>query len=572
MTFIKKIDYFITQNIKIISIFLIILAILLQTHVRYTNNRMGSDQLLQISSANSFIHGHGFSIANASVKDLSKTNYKALTSFPYGYGLLMSPLLIITNNNYELSELILAFFGLILLFVFLYKLLLILSNYTNKYLIPLIFLFWAFTYTPFRHLGVPDILSLSLYVTTIYYSSKLILSFDDFKNKKKYLYAVVIGIIAFLCSFVRYAYYPLTLLIPLTFIGITIFYNKKFWKIASIITIVTVGLVLLQIFSTTYTQETSEMMVTGVLHLKGLLLCTGIFSNAFFADNIIFNFFLKYTGAINIPIWLFTIYSIISLLIFIFLVIGIIQIIRKYFNSIFKTKKINPLPLIIIFSSITILTTLLFYIFLYIQKDINLEEFFNKNYLYKYMAIVSRYYAPIFLFTQICTFLFITLKPNIINNKIKSFFSLIIILAFIYNLSHWAYLRTKFSIYDRQVNMELMNNPKSSINDFNKLQVIFKKNKIPIVYVFNNEEQKRNFRQLNTIYYAMANGIPILNFSNMKNTDLYSSKPIDLMISVYKTNPNKNRLYFCKKNKAKKILSLNNIDMDIYCIKIKPEE
>ena len=515
---------------------LLIIAVLMQTYVVHISSRMGSDEIRQIASANNFIHGHGFAIPSINQSNCT-IEYTKLEDWPLGYSLAISPFLLITNNNFEISDLILFFISLLLLFLITHKLLLLIIPKEKYWSLSLFFIFLSFAYTPFRHLGVSDILSIGIYLLIIY----LIINFFYYSQSlyKEILLILSISLLSAILSFIRYAFYPHTLSIFCFFILAAFCFHKKLniklLAYSFFILLFSALFIYIQIRSQTYTASLTTNYLSGSESFSnsGIKILYAPFFNAFFPDNIFYSLFFQITGYNTIPIVLFGIISFVSFILLFFL----LKIILPSFSPIFSfyfTKSSNPtvsssqtiVNYLYLTAFFTILCNIIFLFIIYKGSALSWDKLLGKNSLYTYYAVISRYISITYFFTILSFFIYSVLHKN---NFLKKTLFILFFCSFIFQFSHWLYLRSMFSLTDRQKNMSEMNLPYGSYNDFILLHKKISTEKERIIYIVTEDEKTNYYRQLRSEFFVSANGgitMEPQNFIHFKCDDLINDYKI----------------------------------------------
>ncbi|HQH19423.1 MAG TPA: hypothetical protein PKZ43_07695 [Bacteroidales bacterium] len=553
---------------------LLIIAVLMQTYVVHISSRMGSDDMFQIASTKNFINGHGFTIPRVNT-DNCKVEYNRLEDWPLGYSLTIAPLLYITNNNFELSELIIHFLALFLLFFATLKILLLIIPPEKKWSISLLFIFFTFAYVPFRHTNNADLLCLGIYLSIIYFIIKF---YQNSHNLfKEFLFIFGISLLSASLSFIRYAFYPHTLSIFCFFILAAFCFHKKLniklLAYSFFILLFSALFIYIQIRSQTYTASLATNYLSGSESFSnsGIKIFYAPFFNAFFPDNIFYSIYFQISGNNTIPIVLFGIISFVSFILLFFL----LKIILPSFSPIFSfyfTKNRNTivsssqakLHFLYLTALFTILCNIFFLFIIYKGSVLSWAELLGKNSLYTYYAVISRYISITYFFTILTFFIYIVLHKN---NFLKKTLFILFFCSFIFQFSHWLYLRSKFSLTDRQKNMSEMNLPYGSYNDFILLHKKISTEKERIIYIVTEDEKTNYYRQLRSEFFVSANGgitMEPQNFIHFKCDDLINDYKI--LVAKHKIYDNIYINQILSNNKHIHYICLKNSNIDIYQI------
>lgn len=190
-------------------LFFLVVSITLLLRIEYevVYNDYGGDKAHQLSAAKHFLEGKNISRCDVDTSDLSIDNYSTFSSWPYGYPLMVSLGSVLTGDFLRAS-ILLDVGAVILLTVVSLQLVSLLGVDRRGRMVVLLFL--AFTHAPFIYTTSSGLIALSFYMLTFCYSLRLLLGGEQHPLKW-----VMLGSILFLPSFLRYAYYPLIVPIPL---------------------------------------------------------------------------------------------------------------------------------------------------------------------------------------------------------------------------------------------------------------------------------------------------------------------------------------------------------------------
>ena len=505
----KKLLSFLSKN----KLYFVVFAVLVHTYIVHIATHVSGDQLIQIASVNNFLNGHGFTISSIDTNTY-QVQYTKLEDWPLGYSLLVAPLLKITNYNFDLSELLMYFFSYLLLFFTTYKILLLIIPKEKQWSISILFIFFTFAHTPFRHLTSTDLLTVGFYLLIIYLI--IIFFYKPHSLVKEILLILSISLLSAFLSFLRYAYYPHTLSIFCFFILGAIFFKIKItWKTifyTFIIFSISALFTYFQINSQTYSLNLASQFLSGdatIINSAAKFLYSPFF-NAFFTDYIIYNFYFQISGSLSIPLILFVSISFASLILLFFLIIITYRSFKYLINIIFKKNKdsfdsthqpiLNFINCTAIF---TIICNLLFMFIIYKGFPFSWERLLGKSYLYESYPVISRYIVLTYYFTIIVFYLFIILnKINFLKKIIISLF----IFSFIFQFTHWIYLRSKFSLYDRNENLSQLDFPSGCNSDLIELNNKISEEKKKLIYIISEATHINNYRHPSSVGLVQANG------------------------------------------------------------------
>lgn len=434
---IKKNSYLFTVIVSVI----LLLLVTLNRDFAYLN--LGYDYVLQSTVTKSFVEGHGFSVPYANPEDIAEIHYKKVGLWPLGYSILHAPILVLTNYDIIFSYRIMSIITNIFLICTLLLILLQLAASHKKWFIPAIMVFWAFSYYPFKYIGVNDKMSIAFFLLSFWLTIKYFKVFDLISKKKAINLLILIGFTSFLPSFFRFAYYPISFVIPFTIIAFKYFKQKKLDFITLLPFAITAFLILTQMFlmNSYFGADAGSIddvlpEKTKLIYWENLKSYDAIFLNAFVDDE---NMTKLTDQFLPFEIHKFFAFFISSLLIFIGIIIGLLKV--------YKTKKFSlnnnylQFTFIAIFSSLTTVGFLLAISLWY--PPFSLEgETFNRTWIW-----FTRYHALVLVFIQIFIFSFL-FHAEIQFKKITKFlFVLVLLVSTAINGFYWLYHEKKFETY-----------------------------------------------------------------------------------------------------------------------------
>jgi hypothetical protein len=160
------------------------------------------DKARQLVIAQNFSAGEGFTLRTADPRDLADTISLRIPWWPIGYPFLMSSLNVLFHD-YILSSIVLDLLGVLVLFKSFFTFFRVLDLGRRPFILFLIFT--AFSFAPYFYLGSTDFLSAALYL----------LALSMALDRPGAARCVTLGAAVFVAAFLRYAYYPFTVIIPI---------------------------------------------------------------------------------------------------------------------------------------------------------------------------------------------------------------------------------------------------------------------------------------------------------------------------------------------------------------------
>lgn len=191
---------------KDVSVICFSLAIVIKILLIFYFLQIDCDKLFQAMAGKNLAGGHGLTIKQVHVSNLSKENYEPLVGWPPAYSVFFAVIYSFVKDL-DVSTFIIDIICVILFFVLLRKLLRQLQF--PDYLINLLILFNGCAITPYIEGSTPtDLLTLMLFVYNCSLTIKL------FTQKKPVLPGILLGFSNILLAWFRYMYIPVTFIIP----------------------------------------------------------------------------------------------------------------------------------------------------------------------------------------------------------------------------------------------------------------------------------------------------------------------------------------------------------------------
>lgn len=471
------------------------------TLIVYSSIRPGADQLIQFGSALNFID-HG-SFEYTYINENGEIIRNWVYDWPVFYRIYILPILLISGKNIEVTciiSMILSYFIFVLSLGFLLKR----SNINqNNTVLKILLVAFPLSFVPIRYFSDIDLIALSF----LFFAIGSVLEYTFYSNKIFYLILSVV-LTGFL-PVVRYAYAVNCIVLTIIIIYVLLFIRKKSMRYVVLLTIPVSSIMSLlwnPYFvnkSNAYTTEIHSVVQNETIYFWLKPFYAPIF-NAFYPDYIIMSLLKKFPSLYEkFAVSTLTSFMIISLIIFVF-------IINLFIKQLKSLKNIfNPENRFSITMLIVLLSNLLFYVILYRNEYYTYNEIHNDIFMYKSLGVVSRYFGPIYL-----TFILFSISVYFLSrNKILKY---LFLSSFVLGFLHFLYLRTVYHPFNREENMNIVNNPKGSYKDLMNINNIILEEKQPVYFVDSISESNDNIRQLGPRNIARASGCLELKTTNVK--------------------------------------------------------
>jgi hypothetical protein len=195
---------------KDVSVICFILAICIKILLTWSFLKVHDDKLYQALAGKNLIEGHGLTLKQVHVSNLSKEYYESLVGWPPGYSVVFG-IIYKFVNDVDVSCFIIDIIFIVLYFIILRKLLKQLDF--PVYLINVFVLFNGSSITNYIIHSTPtDLITLVLSLHIFYFSIRV------FKNEKDVAEVALLAILNVIPAWFRYMYIPITFVIPAFFI------------------------------------------------------------------------------------------------------------------------------------------------------------------------------------------------------------------------------------------------------------------------------------------------------------------------------------------------------------------
>ena len=189
------------------------MALLIRAHATMMLPDLPPDKLRQLATARQWAEGKGVSLAYAQTDDLASFRYVPVGVWPPGYAVLAGTFLKL-GLDYVKASLLADLVGILFFFLGLFFIAKLLQPYLSPPFSVGLFLYFSVAYSPFRLIFSTDLLSLGFFISAFALMLYLIQNAAKLPKKQVYLLALVMAALAFLPSFFRFSYYPLSFALP----------------------------------------------------------------------------------------------------------------------------------------------------------------------------------------------------------------------------------------------------------------------------------------------------------------------------------------------------------------------
>jgi hypothetical protein len=383
------------QRIPFLIVFFFLLSFFFRLWLTVHYAELGSDKCYQLVAAKHINEGKGYSLATQNAENLEETVYRPLSGWPPGYSLLIAALQKL-SGDYIAAAWVLDVAAVLVFYTVLWLFLRWYYHNMKKHVAVFMFIFLGFSSAPFYMLFSTDFLSLSFYML----ASVLFIRWLE-EGQKNYWLPGIFFIAALLPPFLRYGYYPMTLVFPF-FLFVMAFLKKKkkyAWQSLVLAAAFLAFIIGYSYFQYVFTGQSTPMSggrhinEPGRLFFSNLKMFNPFFYNSFFQDGVIVN---RITG--NKLAFYNALKILFSVSLFLLVLKTGIDEVRKKQNGYFN-----------IFVLLTILANAGYLILVSVRN--NADSNTTGTWVWTYVK-EFRYYAPSYFFT----FLFLLYNSKNVKN------------------------------------------------------------------------------------------------------------------------------------------------------------
>ena len=521
-----------------INLFVLILAIIIRGFSEYLIADLPTDKTFQITSATHLADLKGISLAHADSSDLAKTVYERIGLWPPGYALLVAPLLA-TGLDWFSAALIIDILAVCLFFISWHLIFYSIREHIPPYFPSVVFLYWAFAISPFRHLYSTDLIALSFCSLGFLGLIKAM----KYLEKLSFPYILLTSFTFFSSSLFHYGFYSVSISFPLILILFAYIKNKSLIKPAFYSLIGTVVFIILQmaylkfyVGDAYYLNEYHPNPLEN-FHFYNLKKFDPFVVNSFFDSHLV----NRYLGSFQSSV--FTI--VFSLLIFFILALSFAR--ELFYNKIrdWTIKHWFYLSgLIIVVMKILLLVVL----------SLRYPPEYNG---WSYVG-EPRYFSVAFLFLPLFL-IFFTMNRKEKWQRINAVFcNLIIGLAIVFSSIVNIFLLKKYSLYTPIANTCKYYHYSKELYSFIEESVFIKQKE---TIVFCNAQDN----YINELF--LMEGLKTIDFNQLP-TEIKTSRDIKILIAL-DDNSRKEASLFLKNHKSRKLLSLKDLNAEIWEVSIQ---
>lgn len=211
---------------KSTGIVFLVTAIIVKVVLQYISFSLLGDKSHQLLAAKNLLEGHGITINQFFLNDLSQEKFTPLVGWPPGYSLVMAPLLWLCNNDFITAAIV---FDMLCVFPFFFYLIKLLNFFCLKpWLNNLFILFSGFFFYPITSSGCTNMIAVTCMMAGFYY---LLLLMNNGKNNFRLV--LLVSIFFFLAGLFRYNYIPVVFCCPVLLLVAGFINKNKQWIKAS---------------------------------------------------------------------------------------------------------------------------------------------------------------------------------------------------------------------------------------------------------------------------------------------------------------------------------------------------
>jgi hypothetical protein len=538
-----------------VSFLAFVVALVVRAHATLMLPDLPPDKLRQLSTARQWAEGNGVTMAYAHTDDLANFNFVPVGVWPPGYAILVGTLLKL-NVDYVEAAIIADLVGVSSFFFGLFLLVRIFKPYVNPFFSILLFIYFSVAYSPFRLIFSTDLLSLGFFVSSFALMLHMIVKAPDMSSVKKYFLAFVVAVLAFLCSFFRFSYYPLSFAIPFIMLLYGMLKVNALRKPA----LLSFGALILFIFLLLSYQKLVANNLNYLTDYHPEQFNHFQFQNLIKFDPVLANAFLPVFQLKKVLGYRIAL----GMVLFIsgFVAVAIFQGPIAVLVNQLRRKAIEISPISVFYSTGLILCAVnIFFITVLSLRFHPLPVEWTSDGLWTYVQ-ETRYFAPTLTF--IILFVLTIAFYSLIGNKIISTLAkAILFLAFSFSTVTYIYYLKKYSWLDPSTNMRQFYHLSQDLPAFLKRYNIQEAPE-PVVFVSNNQEYTID------LLFSIE-GAALLDGTRLIKTPVRTSAPVRLLIAVdqHRKNHVDQKLYeFSVKHGAQLISVIDDINTEVWELKV----
>lgn len=540
-----------------------LLGFLLRAYTAFILPEFTADEHVQLASARHLAEGHGVSLVRVNPSDLASPVFVPLNLWPPGLAVVAAPLLQAGLPPFTVSR-VLDIIGLGVFFMA-WLLLFRQIKGLSKWVPVLFFLLAGISYSPCRLLGTTDIFSLAFSCLAL--SLLLWLFGRERENRvRRFAWAMAFffGVSSFLPSFFRFAYYPVSILLPLMLVGLVWRFRRPLLPMALLSLIITLALLVGQQLyqyqigqSLTYLSS-HHSVSDRWLFPENLLEFDPVLVNSLFPEFLIRNKIgAGAAGIFNLSV---------SIVVGIVLALAFRQLIRRV-KLAFTLQKPPPIREVFFLVLTCIGGAVLFFLVLMSLLFSPLPADWVPSGYWTYVQ-ETRYFAPVLVFLSLLLLL-VALKQYFRLGKVWVLTARMLLLASVgVSLSLLGYHLNRYSLRDGMANMRQYYGKSQDLAVFLQQQQL-QQSALPVVYLFSQESVSYE-----PLLFTLE-GAPALPVKELEGQQLQTTAPVRVFFSVYPelTDPDNLRVKaVAAKYNATRIATIPDLEMEIWEAFIKPKD
>lgn len=524
----------------VISGCVILSALIFKVNTRY---RVGIDGIQYISYTKNFVDGHGIAFSTTTLNDLANTIFVPMQGYPPGYCLLLGAAgrlgmdLLYANALLDSIGLVLFYFASLRILVYLQL------SRRMQWIFGLLSIFFL---PPFFYGNSSDLWS------AVFFQAGIALSLYILHYQKfSWMNFAFLGLLLYGAAFVRYAYYPLVFVIPLT-LGWMGFRdkNRSLWQGSSLsILLLLSGILCLSIYQKMYTgsivylNQSFAIPDAQWLYLQNLLKFDPFVLKAFFDPDQLMSdsenkFFIMLVHGLSLLISAL-------MMVYIFYRIFFVQ----------KSHHLTDHPIRQVYYIMGVLSSVV------IMGLLTVLSLKDPPQIWKRWTYVqeTRYYTPAMVFFLI--FALVLLENQTLHRVVSRIIVVLFVLSFLFTTGMWISQNHK-GLKRRDEKIEIYHTVKQWVQN-SPMKVVYAEPGISNMYFVSIAGASPLMTLVDSEKLIMENEYEKL----LQQSSLPASEPVLLLVRVYPSESEVEK--FLHRFSAEKVLELPS--SDLYAIYIKPE-
>lgn len=553
-----------------LNVLLLVFCLFIKTYDRIARPVVGTDNYWQLAAAESFLNGNGLTIANCDTADFSKITRARLVGWPPGYPLVAAPVFSFFQKDPLKTEMLVFFLAVCLHFGSWFLIFKRMGGIYWQRVLPLFLIVSIFLANPFKAMGAPtDALSLACFSLAAFFFYR-IYEYKQQESEAPFAYLAGLSLAAYLCSFFRYAYYPVTLTFVALFLLLLLVFGKRYLRPllihGGIVAVLLAAQLWYDMSGPNGMQRVGSLSSKGLtLHFEFLKYFDAVFFNAVFNDNLVYKSLGFMPPIKEFVVKAFALMFPVGMLLFLLLTAGILS----FWNKLPSSNRLRALladktGILYTLGLAASLINVAFITLLSLKSNSAKEE-----YVWTWIML-TRYFVLALFFIQLGAVLVIVTGWEEGNKTIKTKLlvyglSFFLLAGGLLGASQLVRLNMKMSPTDYKANLRVLYNPPGAINDMLEFQQKLRNSKEPLAFAPLPLSENNYLSPI-----VAQTGVPFFERDRLMAGKINTSKPVKALVAVRTNAEDEMTKKYCENAQAEVYAQLKNAGITVYALTILP--